>query len=24
MDREFIARRGDHGALRIWLRLLTC
>jgi DNA-binding MarR family transcriptional regulator len=24
MDREFIARRGDHRALRIWLRLLTC
>jgi DNA-binding MarR family transcriptional regulator len=24
MDREFIARSGDHGALRIWLRLLTC
>jgi DNA-binding MarR family transcriptional regulator len=24
MDREFIARRGDHSALRIWLRLLTC
>jgi DNA-binding MarR family transcriptional regulator len=24
MDREFIARRGDHGALRFWLRLLTC
>jgi len=24
MDREFIARREDHGALRIWLRLLTC
>ena len=24
MDREFIARRDDHGALRIWLRLLTC
>ena len=24
MDREFIARSGDHSALRIWLRLLTC
>ncbi|HYN13836.1 MAG TPA: MarR family transcriptional regulator [Burkholderiales bacterium] len=24
MDREFIARQGDHRALRIWLRLLTC
>jgi DNA-binding MarR family transcriptional regulator len=24
MDREFFARRGDHSALRIWLRLLTC
>ena len=24
MDREFIARRGDHSASRIWLRLLTC
>jgi DNA-binding MarR family transcriptional regulator len=24
LDREFIARRGDHSALRIWLRLLTC
>ncbi|HJT62602.1 MAG TPA: MarR family transcriptional regulator [Burkholderiales bacterium] len=24
MDREFISRRGDHSALRIWLRLLTC
>ena len=24
MDREFIARREDHSALRIWLRLLTC
>ena len=24
MDREFIARRGDHSALRISLRLLTC
>ena len=24
MDREFNARRGDHSALRIWLRLLTC
>ena len=24
MDREFIARRDDHSALRIWLRLLTC
>src|SRR5688500_11071911 len=24
MDREFIARRGDHSALRIWLRLLAC
>ena len=24
MDREFIARRNDHSALRIWLRLLTC
>jgi DNA-binding MarR family transcriptional regulator len=24
VDREFIARRGDHSALRIWLRLLTC
>ena len=24
MDREFIARRDDHRALRIWLRLLTC
>ena len=24
IDREFIARRGDHRALRIWLRLLTC
>src|SRR5262245_15589281 len=24
MDREFIARRGDRSALRIWLRLLTC
>ena len=23
-DREFIARAGDHRALRIWLRLLTC
>ena len=24
MDREFIARRDDHSALRIWLRLFTC
>jgi DNA-binding MarR family transcriptional regulator len=24
IDREFIARRDDHSALRIWLRLLTC
>ena len=24
MDREFNARQGDHSALRIWLRLLTC
>jgi len=24
VDREFNARRGDHSALRIWLRLLTC
>src|ERR1700741_1357531 len=24
MDREFHARRDDHSALRIWLRLLTC
>ena len=24
IDREFNARRGDHSALRIWLRLLTC
>jgi DNA-binding MarR family transcriptional regulator len=24
VDREFIARREDHSALRIWLRLLTC
>ena len=24
MDREFNARRDDHSALRIWLRLLTC
>src|SRR5512134_1625484 len=24
MDREFIARREDHSALRVWLRLLTC
>jgi DNA-binding MarR family transcriptional regulator len=24
LDREFIARREDHSALRIWLRLLTC
>jgi DNA-binding MarR family transcriptional regulator len=24
VDREFISRRGDHSALRIWLRLLTC
>ena len=24
IDREFIARQGDHRALRIWLRLLTC
>jgi DNA-binding MarR family transcriptional regulator len=24
VDREFIARRNDHSALRIWLRLLTC
>ena len=24
MDREFNARREDHSALRIWLRLLTC
>ena len=24
MDREFIVRRDDHSALRIWLRLLTC
>jgi DNA-binding MarR family transcriptional regulator len=24
VDREFIARSGDHSALRIWLRLLTC
>jgi DNA-binding MarR family transcriptional regulator len=24
LDREFIARSGDHRALRIWLRLLTC
>jgi DNA-binding MarR family transcriptional regulator len=23
-DRETIARAGDHRALRIWLRLLTC
>ena len=23
-DRETIARPGDHRALRIWLRLLTC
>ena len=23
-DRETIARAGDHSALRIWLRLLTC
>jgi DNA-binding MarR family transcriptional regulator len=23
-DRESIARAGDHSALRIWLRLLTC
>jgi len=23
-DRESIARAGDHRALRIWLRLLTC
>jgi DNA-binding MarR family transcriptional regulator len=23
-DRETIARSGDHRALRIWLRLLTC
>jgi DNA-binding MarR family transcriptional regulator len=23
-DRETIARSGDHSALRIWLRLLTC
>src|SRR5918994_5703525 len=23
-DRETIARSDDHGALRIWLRLLTC
>ena len=24
IDREFIVRSGDHRALRIWLRLLTC
>src|ERR687892_1069272 len=24
MDREYIARRGDHSALPICLRLLTC
>ena len=24
LDREFIARSGDHRALRIWLRLHTC
>ncbi len=24
IDRESIARSGDHRALRIWLRLLTC
>jgi DNA-binding MarR family transcriptional regulator len=24
IDREFIARRDDHRALRVWLRLLTC
>jgi DNA-binding MarR family transcriptional regulator len=24
LDREFIVRRDDHSALRIWLRLLTC
>ena len=24
IDREFIARAGDHRALRVWLRLLTC
>ena len=24
LDREFIARAGDHRALRLWLRLLTC
>ena len=24
MDREFIVRREDHSALRVWLRLLTC
>jgi DNA-binding MarR family transcriptional regulator len=24
IDREFISRSGDHHALRIWLRLLTC
>ena len=23
-DRETIARSGDHRALRVWLRLLTC
>jgi DNA-binding MarR family transcriptional regulator len=23
-DRETIARAGDHRALRVWLRLLTC
>ena len=23
-DRESIARAGDHRALRVWLRLLTC
>ena len=24
IDREFIVRQGDHRALRIWLRMLTC
>jgi DNA-binding MarR family transcriptional regulator len=24
IDRETIARRDDHRALRVWLRLLTC
>jgi DNA-binding MarR family transcriptional regulator len=24
LDRESVARAGDHRALRIWLRLLTC